>query len=146
MQNLDLADLRAHLLSLLPEYMVPSAYVRVDAMPVTQSGKLDRSALPAPRDAAYGGRPYTTPSTPLESALAEIWTQLLGLDAIGVHDNFFQLGGHSLLALRLAGQIMELLEVEIPVRIIFENPSIAALVECLESPGLSVVFRPVISK
>ncbi|MQU79461.1 amino acid adenylation domain-containing protein, partial [Sinorhizobium medicae] len=95
------ASLRAHLTSLLPDYMVPSAFVRLEALPLTPNGKLDRKALPAPDDDAYARTAYEAPQGAVETALAGIWQELLGLERVGRHDNFFELGGHSLLAVQL---------------------------------------------
>ena len=94
----DVAQLRAHIQATLPNYMVPQATVELDAIPLTPNGKLDRKALPAPDSSAAITEAYVAPSTPTEIALAHIWQQLLNLDNIGIHDDFFQLGGHSLLS------------------------------------------------
>ncbi|MQX46988.1 non-ribosomal peptide synthetase, partial [Sinorhizobium medicae] len=91
------ASLRAHLGGLLPDYMVPSAFVRLDALPLTVNGKLDRKALPVPDDDAYARRTYEAPQGEIETLLAGIWAELLGVERVGRHDNFFELGGHSLL-------------------------------------------------
>nr|WP_318246611.1 phosphopantetheine-binding protein [Rhizobium sp. T1473] len=95
------ASLRAHLGSLLPDYMVPSAFVRLDGLPLTPNGKLDRQALPAPDDDAYARTAYEAPQGEVETLLAGIWQELLGLERVGRHDHFFELGGHSLLAVQL---------------------------------------------
>ncbi|MQU73652.1 AMP-binding protein, partial [Sinorhizobium medicae] len=100
------ASLRAHLTSLLPDYMVPSAFVRLEALPLTPNGKLDRKALPAPDDDAYARTAYEAPQGAVETALAGIWQELLGLERVGRHDNFFELGGHSLLAVQLLGRTL----------------------------------------
>ncbi|WP_455907021.1 amino acid adenylation domain-containing protein, partial [Rhizobium ruizarguesonis] len=92
------ASLRAHLGGLLPDYMVPSAFVRLEALPLTVNGKLDRKALPVPDDDAYARRAYEAPQGEIETLLAGIWAELLGVERVGRHDNFFELGGHSLLA------------------------------------------------
>ncbi|MCP3468526.1 phosphopantetheine-binding protein (plasmid) [Bradyrhizobium sp. CCGUVB23] len=93
--------LRAHVSAHLPDYMVPSAFVRVAALPLTPNGKLDRQALPAPEDEAYARRSYEPPQGEIETALATLWAELLGLERVGRHDHFFELGGQSLLAVRL---------------------------------------------
>src|SRR6185437_1437381 len=95
------ADLRAHLQTRLPAYMLPAAFVTLPALPLTPNGKVDRRALPAPEGASSDERAYVAPGTPSEITLAAIWTDLLGADPIGVEDNFFELGGHSLLATQL---------------------------------------------
>ncbi|MCI0998344.1 AMP-binding enzyme, partial [Pseudomonas corrugata] len=94
----DIETLRSHLQAQLPEYMVPVAYVRLDAMPLTPNGKLDRKALPAPEHDALITRGYEAPRGETETVLAQIWQDLLGLQQVGRHDHFFELGGHSLLA------------------------------------------------
>nr|WP_292627582.1 amino acid adenylation domain-containing protein [Mesorhizobium sp.] len=101
------ASLRAHLASLLPDYMVPSAFVRLDGLPLTVNGKLDRQALPAPDDDAYARTAYEAPQGEVETLLAGIWAQLLGVERVGRHDNFFELGGHSLLAVQLLSRALD---------------------------------------
>ncbi|ANP91713.1 hypothetical protein BA011_35910 (plasmid) [Rhizobium leguminosarum] len=93
--------LRAHLGGRLPDYMVPAAFVRLEALPLTANGKLDRQALPAPDDDAYARAAYEAPQGAVETALAGIWQELLGVERVGRNDNFFELGGHSLLAVQL---------------------------------------------
>ncbi|NRP75841.1 Linear gramicidin synthase subunit D [Ensifer psoraleae] len=100
--------LRAHLGALLPDYMVPSAFVQLDVLPLTPNGKLDRKALPLPADDAYARRPYEAPQGEVETLLAGIWQELLGIERIGRNDNFFELGGHSLLAVQLLGRAAKL--------------------------------------
>ncbi|HTI81515.1 MAG TPA: amino acid adenylation domain-containing protein, partial [Acetobacteraceae bacterium] len=123
----DLAGgLRAHVSAGLPDYMVPSAFVRLAALPLTLNGKLDRKALPAPGDEAYARRTYAPPQGEMETVLAQIWAELLGLERVGRHDNFFELGGHSLLAV----QMMEHLRrrsLRIEVRTLFVKPVLADL-------------------
>ncbi|MCA1371860.1 amino acid adenylation domain-containing protein, partial [Bradyrhizobium sp. BRP14] len=102
------AALRAHLSALLPGYMVPAAFVRLEALPLMPNGKLDRKALPVPDDDAYARTVYEAPQGAVETALAAIWQELLGLERIGRHDNFFELGGHSLLAVQLLGRALSL--------------------------------------
>src|SRR5262249_34432151 len=97
--------LRAHLTSRLPEYMVPSAYVRLEALPLTSNGKLDRKALPAPEGQDRVTRGYESPVGETETRLARIWADLLKLERVGRHDNFFELGGHSLLVTMLLARV-----------------------------------------
>src|SRR6202012_4635385 len=101
--------LRAHLAPSLPSYIVPAASVARPPFPLTPNGKLARKALPAPDDQAYGARVHEPPQGPVETALAQIWSQLLGVEQIGRHDHFFELGGHSLLAVRMISRVREAL-------------------------------------
>jgi len=100
-------QLRAHLTELLPEYMVPAAYVSLPEFPLTRNGKLDRNALPEPDGMAYTTRGYEAPQGDIETRLAKIWAELLQLDRVGLHDNFFELGGHSLLAVSMISRMRE---------------------------------------
>jgi amino acid adenylation domain-containing protein len=122
------ADLQAHAAARLPAFMVPSAVVVMDAFPVTPNGKLDRKALPEP-EAAAGAADAVAPRTPAEELLAGIWAQVLGRDAVGVHDDFFALGGHSLLATRVAARVRQAFGVELPLRAMFEASTVAGLAE-----------------
>jgi acyl carrier protein len=110
----------------LPDYMLPSAIVMLDAMPLTVNGKIDRERLPD-SESRPDVAEYCAPRTPVEEALADIFIQVLKLDRVGVNDNFFQLGGHSLLATRVVVQVREALSVELPLRALFEHPTVAQL-------------------
>ncbi|MDX2092417.1 MAG: amino acid adenylation domain-containing protein, partial [Kofleriaceae bacterium] len=128
----DVDALRAHAAATLPEYMVPSAFVMLDAMPVTPNGKLDRKALPASDQVAGGTRNYVAPRTETEHLLAAIWCELLGVERVGVHDNFLKLGGHSLLAMQVAMRVRQTMEVALTVRAVFEAPTLRGLAELIE--------------
>ena len=122
----EVSQLISTLLDKLPEYMLPSAFVILDALPVLPNGKLDRRGLPAPAQ----GRPelensFVASRTPIEEALAEIWAEVLGLDRVGIHDNFLELGGDSLLASQVIAQVIKTFQVEVPLRSLFESPAIA---------------------
>ncbi|MCR6479407.1 non-ribosomal peptide synthase/polyketide synthase [Variovorax sp. ZS18.2.2] len=135
--NADAAQLRAQLSQHLPDYMVPVAYVVLDALPLTPNGKLDRKALPAPEGNAFGQRAYAAPQGEIEQALAEIWSQLLGVQQVGRNDDFFQLGGHSLLAIRLISRIREHFDAELALATLFAHPRLAALAPSVAAAGRS---------
>lgn len=126
-QSINPVELRAYLSSLLPEYMVPSLFVSLKELPLTPSGKLDRRAMAGIGSPVVAASPFVAPRTPTEGVLAKIWTELLGVKKVGIHDNFFDLGGHSLLATQAISRIREKLQVEIPLRRIFEAPTIEKL-------------------
>jgi amino acid adenylation domain-containing protein len=137
----DADELREHLRRSLPDYMVPAAFVALDALPLTPNGKLDRKALPAPDLASAGGR-YVAPRTPTEEVLAGIWAEVLRLERVGVEESFFELGGHSLLAIRVVSRVRDVFAVELPLRALFEGPTVAELagrVEEMRRAGLPVL-------
>ena len=123
------AELRAALAESLPEPLVPTVWARLDQLPTTPSGKLDRRALARlhPDDSWSGDESYVAPRNPVEELMAGIWMEVLGVDRVGVHDEFFQLGGHSLLATQVASRVREVFGVELPLRRIFATPSLEAL-------------------
>jgi len=125
------ADLREFLGQKLPAYMVPSHFVQLTELPLTPNGKVDRRALPEPGIRDSAGWKTEAPRNATETALAGIWSELLGCKAVGIHDNFFHLGGHSLLATQLVSRITRVFQVELPVRSVFEAPTIAGLAEAV---------------
>jgi acyl carrier protein len=121
-----LSQLPEFLRKRLPEYMIPSNFVVLDEFPLTTNGKLDRQALPAPEGhRAELSEAFISPTTPVEEVLAEIWADVLELDHIGINDNFFDIGGHSLLAMMVISRVRETLEIEPPLRTMFESPTVA---------------------
>jgi amino acid adenylation domain-containing protein len=121
-------ELRAYLKEKLPEYMIPHEYVPLDGLPLTPNGKIDRRALPTPeRSRAATGQDYVQPGTEVEELLAGIWAEVLRLERVGVTDDFFALGGHSLLATQIISRVRDLFKVEVPLQVVFVEPTVAGL-------------------
>src|SRR5207248_2310874 len=122
-------ELRHHLAAQLPDFMIPSAFFTLDALPLTPSGKVDRLALPELAVALSAGpdAAYVAPRTALEETVAEIWAGVLGLERVGVEDDFFALGGHSLLATQVVAQVRTDLAVELPLHSLFTCPTVKSL-------------------
>src|SRR5262245_11797205 len=136
----DPADLRAYLAERLPEYEMPSAVVVLDELPLTVNGKIDRARLPEPEAPHGDAHARVAPRTPAEMRLAEIWTEVLGAAEPGIHDNFFEIGGHSLLATRVISRARRSFDIDIPLRTLFEAPTIAgiaALIEAIQGTAAS---------
>ena len=147
-----IGDLKDSLKRHLPEYMIPAAFVLLDSLPLMPNGKLDRKALPAPdSDRAEAKTDYVPPRTQLEKGVAAVWSRILGVTTIGIHDNFFELGGNSLQAMQVISGIQQELKVELPLRWLFESPTVARLADRLEAasdqsadaetPGIQRVAR-----
>ncbi|MGH3782221.1 MAG: condensation domain-containing protein, partial [Pseudonocardiaceae bacterium] len=147
----DPAGLRVYLGTMLPDYMVPSAFVVLDQLPLTPNGKLDRKALPAPDFAAVVGVGHVVPRTATEQVLADIWADVLGVERVGVEDNFFELGGDSILSIQVISRVRVAFGVEVSPRSLFVNPTVAGLAGVLPvgavadySGAVSVI--PVVSR
>ncbi|PYJ33551.1 MAG: non-ribosomal peptide synthetase [Verrucomicrobia bacterium] len=143
--EMSIGTLRQWLGEKLPDYMIPSRFFVLPALPLTPSGKVDRKALEKMDGVELAaGTDYVPPRNDLESKLAEIWQDVLRRDLVGIHDNFFELGGHSLLAMSIGSQIIRRLNIEIPLRWLLEYPTIEKLARQMESqPGLSQNNRPI---
>jgi amino acid adenylation domain-containing protein/FkbM family methyltransferase len=125
-------DLREYLGEKLPDYMIPSVFVMLDALPLTPNGKIDRRALPAPKDVQREAEQVMAePRTPVEELIAGVWAKVLGAERVGINSNFFDLGGHSLLATQVITRLREAFRLDIPLRTIFEAPTVAGLAKSL---------------
>jgi amino acid adenylation domain-containing protein len=128
------AELRAHLAESLPEYMVPQAFVVLEALPLLPNGKVDRRGLPEPEwDRLARAKGFEAPRTELEEELAAIWAEVLQVERVGIHDDFFELGGHSLLATRALGRIRGQLGVDLALRVLFTAPTVAEVADYIET-------------
>ncbi|MDX6695910.1 MAG: hypothetical protein QOF02_3513 [Blastocatellia bacterium] len=127
-ERLAIADLRGFVRERLPDYMTPAQFVLLAEFPLNTSGKIDRRSLPAPEQRApESPQNYEAPRTSAERQLVDIWKEVLGVEQLGIHDNFFELGGHSLMVAQVISRVSEVLQVELPVRVLFESPTIAEL-------------------
>jgi len=129
-------DLREYLRSRLPDCMIPSVFMRLEVLPQTPNGKVDRKALPSPEADRASGSTYAAPRDDVERRLAELWSKLLGVKEVGIHDNFFALGGHSLLATRLTSRMRETFHVDVSVRSVFEASTLADLAEAVRTAAM----------
>jgi len=128
---------RAH----LPEFMIPAAFVSLDSLPLTPSGKVDRRALPAPAEGADTARNFVAPVGDTENAVAAIWSEVLRIERVGRHDDFFELGGHSLVATRMVSRVRDRLGREIPLRALFDSPILAEFVATIERASAEPMAR-----
>jgi acyl carrier protein len=124
-------QLRTHLAEKLPEYMVPSTYIKLEKLPLTPNGKLDRQALPAPDAGVYGTCEYAEPAGEMETLIAGIWKDVLGVEQVGRYDSFFELGGHSLLVVRVMARLRKALNIELMMSDLFAHPTLEMLAERL---------------
>jgi acyl carrier protein len=124
--------LREHLARDLPEYMIPAAMMRLETLPRLANGKIDRHALPAPTSVRPADEPHVAPRSGTESKVAEIWGEVLELDAIGVNDNFFRLGGHSLMAARVLSRVSRAFDVRLPLTGFFQRPTVAGVAQFID--------------
>ncbi|WP_436866196.1 non-ribosomal peptide synthase/polyketide synthase [Bacillus fungorum] len=133
MTNTDItSDFRQYLKKFLPEYMVPSTFTLLKKMPLTGTGKVDRKSLPAPKkDHLLSTTSYTAPQTELEQTISDVWKEVLGVDKVGLKDNFFDLGGHSLLVVRVCSRLSETLDQAVPTMHMFQYPTVATLANAL---------------
>jgi amino acid adenylation domain-containing protein len=150
--GLRISQLREHLLGKLPEYMVPGEYVEMEELPLNHNGKVDRNKLPQP-DTDTPEQEYAGPRNPTEETLCRVWQEILRRERVGIHDNFFKIGGHSLMAARAAARMRESFKVDIPLRRMFELPTIAQLAQAVDETvqaagtnGASSHARPAIKR
>ncbi|WP_424215830.1 amino acid adenylation domain-containing protein (plasmid) [Streptomyces sp. BI20] len=139
------ASVRRHVARALPEHLVPAAVVVLDELPLTPNGKVDRGALPAPEDAGAAGSSGRGPRTPREAAVCRLFAEVLGVDRVGVDEGFFERGGNSLLAIRLVSRIRAVLDVELPVRAVFEAPTPGALAVRVDADNAEAGLGPLLT-
>ena len=144
--ELEVSELRGFLAGHLLPAMIPTRYVALDELPLNRNGKLDQKRLPAPSESADVGRGSVAPRTPLEAQIAEVWAEVLGLEEVGVEDDFFTLGGHSLLATRAVARLRRALDADLSLRLFFEAPTVAALAQRLANPEATKVQMPPIQR
>jgi acyl carrier protein len=124
--------LRTALAATLPNHMIPAVFVMLDSLPLTPTGKVDRNALPDPGNSRPElDTPFVKPRTAVESELSKVWCEVLGLAQVGIHDNFFELGGHSLAAARVISRVIEIFQLELPLKALFESPTVAEMAKII---------------
>ncbi len=131
-ENWAASDIRHFLREKMPDYMVPTVVMELKVFPRTTSGKVDRSQLPEP-DWQVSQQVYLAPQTPLEKLLAQVWKEVLKVEIVGTQDNFFEIGGHSLLATAVITRLRKILQIEIPLPLLFDHPTIMFMAEALDS-------------
>ena len=130
-RTVSVSDLRKFLERRLPDFMVPAQFVFLESLPLNPNGKVDRRALPEPETATPRDPDFAAPRDETEAKLARIWSEVLCVETVGAHDNFFRLGGHSLLALQVMARVRDGFHADLPLRVLFESPTIAALADVL---------------
>ncbi|MEH2109468.1 MAG: phosphopantetheine-binding protein [Nostoc sp.] len=148
-QSPTVQQLRHFLKAKLPEYMLPSAFVLVESLPLTANGKVDRRAQPKPDLDSTLLEKYVAPRTPIEEMLAQIWAQVLKVEQVGIDNNFFELGGHSLLATQLVSRIRNIFKVELPLRELFARVTVAELAQSigqLQQQDLELSAQPIVPR
>jgi len=123
----EVRELRQKLQERLPEYMIPTVWMKLESLPMTPDGKIDRRALPQPDQEPMSSKAYAPPRTPIESILCGIWEEILGVAPVGINDNFFELGGHSIALTRMVSRVTEYFDVDLPLSELFDVPTIAML-------------------
>ncbi|MFG6101405.1 amino acid adenylation domain-containing protein [Leptothoe sp. EHU-05/26/07-4] len=136
-------ELRRFLEKKLPRYMIPSTFMVLETLPLTPNGKIDRRALPVPEANSSLEKAFVQPRNPFEDLLSKVWVKTLNLEQVGVYDNFFELGGHSLLATQVISRIEETFRVELPLRLIFESPTVAGIAEAIQNAKESKFQRKI---
>jgi acyl carrier protein len=136
----EVEELRRQAAERLPEHMVPSAYVRLEKLPLTVNGKVDRKALPDPEAGQEPGDGYEAPRNEVEEVLGEIWGEVLRVERVGVRDNFFELGGDSISGMRVISRVRQAFEVDVPIRALFTAPTIAELAEQVEASAIDAIL------
>ncbi|MCA2866528.1 MAG: amino acid adenylation domain-containing protein [Microcystis sp. M058S1] len=131
-KTITINEIRQFLKAKLPSYMVPNAFVILDALPLTANGKIDRRALPPSESSSEPSEKYVAPRNPIEDILVNVWSEILKVEKVGINDNFFELGGHSLLATKLVAQIRDHLKIELPLRQLFNTATLAELAQGIE--------------
>jgi len=126
----------------LPAYMIPQAWMMVEAFPLTRNGKLDRRALPAPEHCKTKSDEFTKPQTVIQETLANIWAEVLEIEQIDIHDNFFDLGGHSLLGAQVISRVREVFNIDVYLRSLFEQPTVAGFATAVEKHLTEMVDAP----
>ena len=146
-QTLTIAELRSFLESKLPNYMVPSAFVTLEALPLTPNGKVNPKALPKP-NVSRSEAEFVLPRNSTEETVANIYAEILKQEKISINNNFFELGGHSLLATQVISRLQEAFEIDFPIRILFEKPTVVSLAKHIEITNSTIeqVSRPVIEE
>ncbi|MFN8598686.1 MAG: amino acid adenylation domain-containing protein [Anaerolineae bacterium] len=139
-------ELRAFLKTQLPDFMLPTTFTSLDVLPLLPNGKVDRRALPQPTTARSAINEFVVARTPIEALVAEVWAEVLGVDVVGVHDNFFELGGHSLLATQVVARLRDAVQIDLPLRAVFEAPTVAELAAQIEERRGTTLTAPPITR